>query len=137
MQFKGNVSAGRIKKIEAGELALDLAETALGLLDLAQDERHVFRDHRHVLGRVGEGRGGVGAGRGVGESVEGEEIGGDDGGEHEEVHGGGAQRGAVEACRAIADFERDRAHGAGLGEGGGGGGGSLSVKWGVRQCVCV
>lgn len=107
MQFRGYVTAGRIKKIKAGEVALDLAETALGLLDLAQDERHVFRDDGDILGRVGEGGGGVGVGRGIGENVESEKVGGDDGGEHEEVDGGGAERGAVEARRAIADFERD------------------------------
>lgn len=76
----------------------------MGVLDLAQDERHVFRDDGDILGGVGKGRGGVGAGRRVGEGVESEKVGGENGEEHEEVDSGGAERGAVEARRTIADF---------------------------------
>lgn len=50
---------------------------------------------------------GVGGGS---EGVEGEEVGSDDGEEHQNVDGGGAEGGAAESGGAVADLQRDGAH---------------------------
>lgn len=44
-------------------------------------------------------------GWGVGEGVESEEIGGDDGEEHEEVDGGGTEGGSFESGGSFSDFQ--------------------------------
>lgn len=79
-----------------------------GDFDLAEDGGYVAGDEGEVFWTVGIGGGGE---RGfVGEGVESEEIGGEDGGKHEEVERGGADGGSTEAGGAVTDFEGDGAH---------------------------
>lgn len=110
LELGGDVGSGEIDAVVAEELLLHLGELLLGGGDLAEDEGDLLGDEGDVLAVVAEEVPVGGGGAGVGEGVEGEDVGGDDGEEHEEVEGGGADRGPPEPGGAVAYLQGDRPH---------------------------
>lgn len=109
LELGGDVGAGKVEAFVPEELLLHLGELLLGGIDLPEDEGHLLGEEVDVLvGVVEEAL--LGLRGGICEGVEGKDVGGDDGQEHQDVEGGGADRGPPEPGSPVADLQRHRPH---------------------------
>lgn len=103
-EFVGSVISGKVNVLVAEEVFFYLGKFLLRHIDLLENEGYLFGDEGEVLvvgvkifwGRI--------------EGVEGEEVGGDDGEDHENVNCGGRQGCSSESGSSIAYFQRHGTH---------------------------
>lgn len=110
-EFVGSVISGKVDAFVAEEVFFHLGKFLLRQIDLSENEGDLFGDEgevfvkKVVVVKIFWGRG---------EGIEGKEVGGDDGEDHENVNSGGTHGCSSETGSAVAYFQRHGTHLFGL-----------------------